>query len=172
MVPLGATPSTPSVVVKRYSDFEMPQLARGIAQAAELQKKLNGVMPQPTPGVVKWRHTFGNDWSGDPAIFFWVTLTDEASKKENLSRNRLKERLGGSPSPQDRQTADTLRFIAGEFVSLRQDRHTADYDNSAVWSYTEVENAITRAHTLYIHWNTVRDTPLAQSYLLDMMGGR
>jgi hypothetical protein len=33
---------------------------------------------------VKWRHTFGNDWTGDPAIFFWVTLTDEASKKDNL----------------------------------------------------------------------------------------
>ena len=47
---------------------------------------LNGIMPQPSPGVVKWRHTFGNDWTGDPAIFFWVTLTREASKKENLSK--------------------------------------------------------------------------------------
>jgi len=58
--------------------------ARGVAHAAELQKKLNGIMPQPSPGVVKWRHTFGDDWSGDPAIFFWVTLSDEASKRENL----------------------------------------------------------------------------------------
>ena len=63
----------------------MPR-ARGVAQAAELQKQLNGILPQPSAGVVKWRHTFGNDWAGDPAIFFWVTLTDEASKKENLSR--------------------------------------------------------------------------------------
>src|ERR1700722_13176679 len=58
---------------------------------------------------------------------------------ENPPR-RLKERLGASPSPQDRQTADTLLFIAGEFVLLQQGRHTADYDNSKVWSYTEVEN--------------------------------
>lgn len=71
-------------VVKWYSETGMPQ-ARGVAQAAELQKKLNGIMPQPSLGVVKWRHTFGNDWTGDPAIFFWVTLTDEASKKGNLS---------------------------------------------------------------------------------------
>ena len=63
----------------------MPR-ARGVAQSAELQKKLNGIMPQPSPGVVKWRHTFGNDWTGDPAIFFWVTLTDEASNKNNLSK--------------------------------------------------------------------------------------
>jgi len=61
----------------------MPQ-ARGVAHAAELQKKLNSIMLQPSPGVVKWRHTFGNDGSGDPAVFFWVTLTDEASTKDNL----------------------------------------------------------------------------------------
>ena len=64
----------------------MPLLARGIAHPAELQAKFNGIMPQPIPGVVKWRYAFDNDWSGDPAIFFWVTLTDEASKKENLSK--------------------------------------------------------------------------------------
>ena len=62
--------------------------------------------------------------------------------------NRLKERLGASPSPQDRKTADVLIFIADEFVALQQERHTADYDNSKVWSYTEVEDAILRAHTL------------------------
>lgn len=59
----------------------------GISQAAELQKKLNGIMPQPSPGVVRWRHTFGSDWSGDPAIYFWVVLTDEASRKENLKKS-------------------------------------------------------------------------------------
>ena len=59
----------------------------GIAQAAELQKKLKGIKPQPAPGVVRWQHTFGTDWSGDPAIYFWVVLTDEASKKENLKKS-------------------------------------------------------------------------------------
>lgn len=59
----------------------------GISQAAELQKELNGIMPRPAPGVVRWHHTFGNDWSGDPAIYFWVVLTDEASKKENLKKS-------------------------------------------------------------------------------------
>jgi len=59
----------------------------GILQAAELQKKLNGIMPRPTPGVVRWNPTFGTDWSGDQAIYFWVVLTDEASKKENLKKS-------------------------------------------------------------------------------------
>jgi hypothetical protein len=33
---------------------------------------------------VKWRYTLENDWSGDPAIFFWVIVTDEASEPRNL----------------------------------------------------------------------------------------
>ena len=59
----------------------------GIRQAAELQKTLNGIMPQPSPGVVRWHHTFETDWSGDPAIYFWVVLTKEASKRENLKQS-------------------------------------------------------------------------------------
>ena len=61
----------------------MPRLARGISQAAELVKKFNGLAHVRIPGVVKWRYTFDNDWSGDPAIFFWVTLTEEASESAN-----------------------------------------------------------------------------------------
>lgn len=85
---------------------------------------------------------------------------------------RIKERLGASPSEQDSKAAGALEFVAREFVALQQLRHRADYDNSKVWSYTEVENAITRAHDLYLTWNTVRNASMAQSYLLDMMGGR
>jgi len=66
----------------------------------------------------------------------------------------------------------TLGAIAKEFVALQQDRNSADYDNSRVWSYTEVENVILRAHNLYIRWNTISRTPLAESYLLDMLGGK
>src|SRR5215469_10938699 len=66
----------------------MPQLARGIAQAAELVKKFNELAHVQISGVVKWRYTLENDWSGDPAIFFWVTLTDEASKPASLRKTK------------------------------------------------------------------------------------
>jgi uncharacterized protein (UPF0332 family) len=85
---------------------------------------------------------------------------------------RLKERLGSNPSPDDRKSANTLGAIAKEFVALQEDRNSADYDNSRVWSYTEVENVILRAHGLYMRWNTGAKTPLAESYILDMLGGR
>ena len=85
---------------------------------------------------------------------------------------KLKERLGNNASPDDQKTADILGAIAKDFVALQQDRNSADYDNSRTWSYTEVEDVILRAHDLYLAWNTVSKTPLAESYFLDMLGGQ
>ena len=58
-------------------------LPRGIAQPTELVNQVNGLAPFP-PGVVNLRYTVDNDWSGDPAIFFWITLSDEAARREVL----------------------------------------------------------------------------------------
>jgi hypothetical protein len=98
--------------------------------------------------------------------------------------------LVGPPQPSTTEQIDFRRAVSAAYyaifhlLTMTASEHWAtaadrnrfarlfDYDNSMVWSYTEAENAITRAQTLYIRWNTVRNTPLAQSYLLDMMGGR
>jgi hypothetical protein len=65
-------------------DLRMPYLPRGVAQPAELVKHLNALGPFP-PGVVNLRYTLDDDWSGDPAIFFWITLSDEAARTPALS---------------------------------------------------------------------------------------
>jgi len=57
-------------------------------------------------------------------------------------------------------------------VALQQDRNSADYDNSRTWSFTEVEDVIVRAHNLYLRWNTVSRSPVAESFFLDMLGGK
>jgi len=61
----------------------MPYLPRGVAEPAELVKTLNALAPFP-PGVVNFRYTVDEDWSGDPAIFFWITLSDEAARRTSL----------------------------------------------------------------------------------------
>jgi hypothetical protein len=60
-------------------------LPRGVAQPTELIKHLNALAPYPS-GVVNVRYTVDNDWSGDPAIFFWITLSDDAARPEVLSQ--------------------------------------------------------------------------------------
>jgi len=67
-------------------------LPRGVAQPTELVKHLNALAPFPS-GVVNLRYTFDDDWSGDPAIFFWITLSDEAARPAVLSKTsrRIKD---------------------------------------------------------------------------------
>jgi hypothetical protein len=38
------------------------------------------------PDVVRIRYNFAPDWSGDPSIFFRVVLSDDASRKQRLSK--------------------------------------------------------------------------------------
>jgi hypothetical protein len=59
-------------------------LPRGVAQPVEFIQRLNALAPFP-PGVVNFRYTLENDWSGDPAVFFWITLADEAAHPSVLS---------------------------------------------------------------------------------------
>lgn len=37
------------------------------------------------PDVVRIRCSLGDDWSGDPAIFFRIVLSDRASQRESLA---------------------------------------------------------------------------------------
>lgn len=65
-------------------------LPRGLAQPTELIKQINALAPYPS-GVVKVHFTVDEDWSGAPAIFFYVTLSDEAAarpKKDLLQISR------------------------------------------------------------------------------------
>jgi len=62
----------------------MPIPPRGVAQFQELQKRLNALLPLNLPGVVNSDYRIGNDWSGDPAIFFLIILSDEASNPRKL----------------------------------------------------------------------------------------
>jgi hypothetical protein len=67
----------------------MPYLPRGVAQPTELIKRVNALtspFPPEVPGVVNSRYIVDNDWSGDPAIFFWITLSDEAAHPAVLSQ--------------------------------------------------------------------------------------
>lgn len=77
----------------------MTILPRGVAQPAELKKQIDALAPFP-PGVANLRYDVEDDWTGEPVIFFWITLTDESSELPILHqtaqriRNYIEERLG------------------------------------------------------------------------------
>ena len=75
-------------------------------------------------------------------------------------------------SPDEIPIATNLKLVADSFIKLQQDPHTADYDNSHVWSRTQVWDVISEAEDAMAAWSNIREKEIAQDYLLDLMGGR
>ena len=62
------------MLTTRLGPEQLKELEQNVREAA---KKF--------PGEVAWvRYSFGEDWSGDPAIYFRIVLTDEASSGDRL----------------------------------------------------------------------------------------
>jgi hypothetical protein len=55
-----------------------------ITKQPQINAAITEVVNELAPSVVHIRFQIGEDWSGDPAIFFRVLLSDEASTAQNL----------------------------------------------------------------------------------------
>src|ERR1700694_6031602 len=116
-------------------------------------------------------------------------LTTEAAQiwKHQSHRNRFarmfdhgrmktcSSKVSSRPLPTDSSEipiATDLTLVAGSFVTLQQARHTADYDNSKVWSRTQVYETIAQAQDAMTAWMDIREKEIAQDYLFDLMGTR
>jgi hypothetical protein len=64
------------------------------------QEAVDEIARELAPDVVRIRMKIGEDWDGDPAIYFRVVLSDEASLKDRLAevtgrvRAKLFDELG------------------------------------------------------------------------------
>ena len=56
------------------------------AQQAQFQSAVNRAAQQLRPHVVDLTFTLGNDWSGEPAVFFMIVLSNAASGRDQLLR--------------------------------------------------------------------------------------
>jgi hypothetical protein len=62
-------------------------IARAFAQQAQLDEAVGNLKPALGSDVVTLRYTLGQDWSGEPAIFFRVVLSERASQRDQLWRS-------------------------------------------------------------------------------------
>lgn len=58
--------------------------AKGYLQRDELDKAVSAVIPLLGPDVERLRYTVDEDWSGDPALFFKIVLSEEARRDDRL----------------------------------------------------------------------------------------
>jgi uncharacterized protein (UPF0332 family) len=63
-----------------------------------------------------------------------------------------------------------LRVVAETFVQAQQQRHTADYDNAAQWTRTDVMRQIRAVDAAFQSWKIIRKAPPAQAYLVSLLG--
>jgi hypothetical protein len=59
-------------------------IARAFVQQAQLDEAVGNLKPGLGSDVVTLRYTLGQDWSGEPAIFFRVVLSEQASRRDQL----------------------------------------------------------------------------------------
>ena len=121
------------------------------------------------------------------ALFHLLTTEAAQNWKHPSQRNRFarmfdhgrmktcSSKASSRPLPSDAAEiliATDLKLVADSFVTLQQARHTADYDNSKVWSRTQVYETIAQAQEAIDAWMVIREKEMAQDYLFDLMGTR
>lgn len=52
----------------------------------QIGSEVERVKQKLDPEVVRVKHSFGEDTGGDPAIYFLIVITDEASRRGRLAR--------------------------------------------------------------------------------------
>jgi uncharacterized protein (UPF0332 family) len=121
------------------------------------------------------------------ALFHLLTTEGAQNWRHENQRNRFarmfdhgrmkacSSKVSSRPLPADPAefpTAKDLKLVADSFVTLQQARHTADYDNSRIWSRTQVYEAIVQAQDAIKAWVLIREKQAAQDYLFDLIGTR
>jgi hypothetical protein len=65
----------------------------GAARRPQINAAITEVVKEFSPDVVHIRYDLKPDWSGDPAVYFRVLLSDEASSKPGVVSRKLEKRM-------------------------------------------------------------------------------
>jgi uncharacterized protein (UPF0332 family) len=65
-------------------------------------------------------------------------------------------------------SARLLKDVAETFSELQLNRHTADYDNSFIWTKADAEEWIARTGLAFTYWNGIRTQDAAQDFILSL----
>jgi hypothetical protein len=62
--------------------------------------------------------------------------------------------------------------VTDVFIEVQQKREEADYDTGKKWNQTDVLTQIAAVEAAFESWKTIRDEPVAQAYLVSLLGIR
>ena len=98
----------------------------------------------------------------------------EHGKMKNASKRAvddLNAYFKGHPADTpERSVNGNLLTIANTFIQAQQRRNDADYDTSKEWTRVDVSTQIASVSAAFDSWNIIRDEPVAQAYLVSLLG--
>ena len=65
-----------------------------------------------------------------------------------------------------------LHTVTDTFIRMQQGREEADYDTSKEWTTTGVLSHIDAVAAAFESWKAIREEPVAQAYLVSLLGKR
>jgi uncharacterized protein (UPF0332 family) len=66
----------------------------------------------------------------------------------------------------------SIQSVAALFVTLQEERHSADYDSNRRWTDTEVQELLDQTFLEFVSWHSIRHVPMAGNYLMAMFLGK
>jgi uncharacterized protein (UPF0332 family) len=100
----------------------------------------------------------------------------EHGKMKNASvekRSVLNADFGKNPAPtRELVISKHLHTVADTFIQVQQKRNDADYDTGKEWTQTDVLTQIDAVSAAFENWRAIRDEPVAQAYLVSLLGKR
>jgi hypothetical protein len=83
--------------------------------------------------------------------------------------NRTVQATASPGAGEDPTILAKLRNVAQTFSQLQEGRHFADYDLTTDLDPTDALNQVKSAEKVFITWPTIRDTLIAQRYLVSLV---
>ena len=82
----------------------LPLVASRFVSEQQIDKAITAFVRRLGPEVVRVRYDISEDWTGDPAIFFRVVLTDQATREDRLGKvtTRIRAALEDKLKPRER----------------------------------------------------------------------
>lgn len=108
----------------------------------------------------------------DEAVSNWGVMRQRAVLARTFDHGKMRAVCDGCVkafySAGQPASGVSLKNVADAFGQLQQHRHTADYDNSVVWSSADAMGAIDLAIDAFGDWRSIREQPAAQDFLLQL----
>ena len=110
-------------------------------------------------------------WTGSETTQLGLERSFKHEQMKEIARGITRGSWRGWSSPPLVMRPE-LRQVAESFYRLQEVRHFADYDNNRNWTQNDASDAWQAAQRAFTNWAVVKDSPLANEFLLSLMIGK